>query len=131
MTASVRLPWPLVVGVVACLALGARPVSAQDQKVDSTSGLWLSAGALVGGTLLDGNTGRTWSSVGAPGPGIGGALAAGLDVGRFGAALGLEATTLEVGDQRGSSLALAATLRWWPPQRHVGAWEPMIELGSA
>lgn len=115
--------------VVACLALCTRPVSAQEQKVDSTSGLWLSAGMLVGGTLLDGNTGRTWSSVGAPGPGVGGAFAAGLDVGRFGAALGLEAATLEVGDQRGSSMAVAATLRWWPPQRRVAAWEPMIELG--
>src|SRR5690349_13174796 len=115
--------------VVAWLALVAHPVSAQEQKVDSTSGLWLSAGMLVGGALLDGNTARTWSNVGAPGPGVGGAFAGGLDVGRFGAAVGLEAATLEVGGQRGSSFALAATLRWWLPQRRVAAWEPMIELG--
>jgi hypothetical protein len=51
-----------------------------------------------------------------------GAFAGGLDVGRFGAAVGLEAATLEVGGQRGSSFALAATLRWWPPQRRVASW---------
>jgi len=115
--------------VLACLVLAARPVAAQDQKVDSTSGLWLSAGALIGGTLLDGNTSRTWSGVGDPGPGVGGAFAAGLDVGRYGAAVGLEAAMLKVGDRRASSVALAATLRWWPPLRRVSNWEPMFELG--
>lgn len=128
-TGRVTLVGPRLAVVVACLALSVRSVSAQDQKVDSTSGLWLSAGALVGGTFLDGNTSRTWASVGDPGPGLGGTLAAGLDVGRYGAALGLEAATLEVGDRRASSIALAATLRWWPPRRHVSSWEPMIELG--
>jgi hypothetical protein len=118
-----------VVGVVAFLALGARPASAQAQKEDSTSGPWLSVGALVGGTLLDGNTSRTWASVGDAGPSVGGAFAAGLDIQRVGVAVGLEAATLEVGDRRASSMAVAATLRFWPPRQRGSRWEPMIELG--
>ena len=129
MTAGVTRPWPLVAGVVACLALGTRPASAQKQMEDSTSGPWLSVGALVGGTLLDGNTSRTWASVGDPGPGVGGAFAAGLDVRRVGVAVGLEAATLQVGDRRASSMAMAATLRFWPPRQRASRWEPMIEVG--
>jgi hypothetical protein len=119
----------LAAGVVASLTLAARPAVAQAENVIGGRGVWLSGGMLVGGALFDGNTSRTWDGVGAPGPSIGGAFAAGYDATHLGAALGVEAATMRLGDRRGSSLALAATLRWRLPQHPAARWESQIELG--
>ena len=120
---------PLAAGVVACLALGARPAAAQDFKVDSTPSVWVSAGMLAGGAVLDGNASRGWQRVGHPGPSVGGALALGYDGTRVGAALGGELAVLTVGGRSGSSFALAVTLRYRLPKRPASHWQPMAEIG--
>ncbi|HEX7981534.1 MAG TPA: hypothetical protein VF461_23180 [Gemmatimonadaceae bacterium] len=120
---------PLAAGVVACLALGARHAAAQNENVVGASGVWLSGGMLLGGALFDGNAARTWANVGDPGPSVGGAFAAGYDARRVGAALDLEAASMRLGDRRGSSFALAATLRWRLPQPPATRWDSRIEVG--
>jgi len=125
-----NLPRLLAAGVAACLALGARPAAAQDEQPDSAPRpLWVSVGMLGGGSHLDGNASRGWERVGSPGPSLGGAVALGFDTRYVGAALGAEAAALKVGGRRGSSVALAATLRWRLPKTPASRWDPIVEVG--
>jgi len=126
---SVTLSWPLAAGVVACLALGARPAAAQDQKLASEPGVWVGVGTLAGGAVLDGNASRGWERVGRAGPTVGGSLAFGYDGARFGAAIDGELAALKVGGRQGSSVAVAATLRWRLPTGPAARWEPIVEVG--
>lgn len=120
---------PLAAGVAVCLAFLARPAAAQDEKADTVSRVWMSAGMLVGGTVLDGNAERGWERVGRPGPSFGGSIGLGFDIRQVGAAFGVDAAALKVGDRRGSSVALSAVLRYRFPKAPAARWERTIEAG--
>jgi hypothetical protein len=125
-----RVLLPLVAGVVACVALGARPLAAQDEKPDSEPRpLWVGVALLSGDAHLDGNASRGWQQVGNPGPSLGASVALGFDTQHLGGALGAEAATLKVGRRSGSSMALAATLRWRVAKRRTTQWQTMGEIG--
>ncbi len=121
---------PLAAGVVACLALGAHPLAAQDEKPDSEPRpLWVGVGLLSGDARLDGNASRGWQQVGNPGPSLGASVALGFDTQHLGGAIGAEAAALKVGSRRGSSLALTTTLRWRFAKRPTTQWQTMGEIG--
>jgi hypothetical protein len=110
------------------VTIGARTASAQDDRIAAAHGVWIGSAMLVGGALLDDDSARPFELVGHPGPSIGGAFAVGYDGARLGTALGLEAASMSIGGRRGTNLALAATIRWWPPHQTT-RWEPRIEVG--
>jgi hypothetical protein len=110
------------------ISVSASAALAQDERLADAHGIWIGGAMLVGGALLDANSSRPWEQVGHPGPGIGGAFAAGYDGTQLGTALGLEAASMSIGGRRGTNLALAATIRWRPPIQTT-RWEPRIEVG--